>query len=996
MAVKWAYMACLCFLLILLLHSCHSIDECTPNPCVLGVCVNLTGTFRCDCPPGTTGVICDSDIDECASTPCLNGGKCKNDVNSFNCICPSPYGGVLCQIRITPCQPNPCNNSGVCSEVNETLFTSTSYECACPQGYNGTNCEILWNHCLQPKCQNHGTCIPTSDSTASPPSHSYKCLCEPLFTGQDCETDYDPVDECASSPCVSGTCVNLKDMFRCDCDPGKTGTLCEIDVQCAALSVIKANETLAHGSGYMERKAYKCYPGYLFSDLTAEKMVFCQQDSTWNDTALAAGCRESCPFIPVVHNSNVDKKSAVVNITITFTCFVGQVINNNLTQVSFKCTADKVWEPSSTFLSCKPRICPLLPTHPHQRMDKREHIYDTTVTLWCDQGYKLFDNSTVRTIRCLADGTWSAALPPCLPKKCPEMALKARQMRDTSSVTYQTHAKYICDSGYRMLDGSFFKIIYCNAEQEWSDNITDCTPNRCFPLPYVANATPSTTDANFWTKSTLTCIPGHKFMRANGEFSKDVMVCQENGWWNPILTSCKPIFCPPINALGKNLTRDTDLRLYGTKVIYSCFKGFYTDTSQLINSYENQCLETQEWSKPYIQGCVPIECPVPPGPPLNGIRSTLGSLQHFYAEIVSYSCNDGKKFINGQRSKNIICNELGQWNDTDVSCKSERCDSVDILPNSTPDKRNTDWYVVVKYHCKQGYYRPDGLPYFAIKCLAGGIWNESYDHSKDCNIKSCSPVEHFSNSTVNNTLDTVYNTMLSYTCQPGFKYPDDEIVKYRRCNEDAIWVPTNFSSCLIIYCDKLANVENTTRDSNETHFSSQVTFDCLPGFQFPDRTKKQLVKCTENATWTHIPKPCEVVFCPPLPYWSQSIFNTTDNNFLSVAEYHCKEGSAFKSSHDLPGNLSVLTTTCQPSKQWQPPIETCYALDAINADIAGRAWESPQAYSLGTIACVVVGIVFAIIFFIDLRKILTDLQLMKKNINGVIKSRKKNRIRPSG
>lgn len=45
-------------------------------------------------------------------------------------------------------------------------------------------------------------------------------------------------------------------------------------------------------------------------------------------------------------------------------------------------------------------------------------------------------------------------------------------------------------------------------------------------------------------------------------------------------------------------------------------------------------------------------------------------------------------------------------------------------------------------------------------------------------VKSCSPVEHFSNSTVNNTLDTVYNTMLSYTCQPGFKYPDDEVMLY--------------------------------------------------------------------------------------------------------------------------------------------------------------------------------------------------------------------------
>lgn len=54
------------------------------------------------------------------------------------------------------------------------------------------------------------------------------------------------------------------------------------------------------------------------------------------------------------------------------------------------------------------------------------------------------------------------------------------------------------------------------------------------------------------------------------------------------------------------------------------------------------------------------------------------------------------------------------------------------MPNSYPDTTNTSWYVVVTYYCNKGYYRTDGFPYYAIKCEAGGVWNDTYDATKDC------------------------------------------------------------------------------------------------------------------------------------------------------------------------------------------------------------------------------------------------------------------------
>lgn len=36
------------------------------------------------------------DIDECASTPCQNGGTCADLINRYTCTCDSGYKGILC------------------------------------------------------------------------------------------------------------------------------------------------------------------------------------------------------------------------------------------------------------------------------------------------------------------------------------------------------------------------------------------------------------------------------------------------------------------------------------------------------------------------------------------------------------------------------------------------------------------------------------------------------------------------------------------------------------------------------------------------------------------------------------------------------------------------------------------------------------------------------------------------------------------------------------
>lgn len=44
---------------------------------------------------------CETDIDECASDPCLNGATCLDRLNHFQCECMPGYSGTLCERNVS-------------------------------------------------------------------------------------------------------------------------------------------------------------------------------------------------------------------------------------------------------------------------------------------------------------------------------------------------------------------------------------------------------------------------------------------------------------------------------------------------------------------------------------------------------------------------------------------------------------------------------------------------------------------------------------------------------------------------------------------------------------------------------------------------------------------------------------------------------------------------------------------------------------------------------
>ena len=93
-------------------------------------------SFSCLCAKGYEGDRCEINTNDCDPDPCENGGICRvmtsltptkyitivltqNLVNDYLCVCETGWTGERCSVNINDCATDPCQNGGRC-------FVSTS------------------------------------------------------------------------------------------------------------------------------------------------------------------------------------------------------------------------------------------------------------------------------------------------------------------------------------------------------------------------------------------------------------------------------------------------------------------------------------------------------------------------------------------------------------------------------------------------------------------------------------------------------------------------------------------------------------------------------------------------------------------------------------------------------------------------------------------------------------------------------------------------------
>ena len=111
-------------------------------------------SFTCSCAAGWEGETCASNINDCHSDSCQNGGTCQviklcsylvttplfsmydmhclqDGVNAFSCLCAEGYEGKNCENNTNDCDPNPCENGGTCQVIMHAFRYSLLHLCHC-------------------------------------------------------------------------------------------------------------------------------------------------------------------------------------------------------------------------------------------------------------------------------------------------------------------------------------------------------------------------------------------------------------------------------------------------------------------------------------------------------------------------------------------------------------------------------------------------------------------------------------------------------------------------------------------------------------------------------------------------------------------------------------------------------------------------------------------------------------------------------------------------
>eukprot|EP00058_Branchiostoma_floridae_P019749 XP_002605239.1 hypothetical protein BRAFLDRAFT_92287 [Branchiostoma floridae] len=301
--------------------------------------------------------------------------------------------------------------------------------------------------------------------------------------------------------------------IRCQADGTWSGHVptCQ-PVQCTRLTP-PTNGAMYGSNSYGHQATFTCNPGY---KLVGTSSRTCQSDGTWSGGSPTCTAVR-CPTPRGLTNGNM-RGSTSYRGSMRFTCNRGY----NLVGVkSIRCQADGTW--GDRVPTCQAVQCPT-PERPANGDKRGSTSYPGSTRFTCDRGYKLVGKETVK---CQADGKWSARVPTCQATRCPKLTPPANGAM-TGSTSYGDVVIFACNPGYKLVGTS---TRTCQSDGTWSGGSPTCRAAQCTMLPPPSNG--AVTGSNsYGDVATFICNPGYKLVGTSAR------TCQSDGTWSGKSPTC--------------------------------------------------------------------------------------------------------------------------------------------------------------------------------------------------------------------------------------------------------------------------------------------------------------------------------------------------------------------------------------------------------------------------------------------------------------------------
>ncbi|XP_070610370.1 complement receptor type 1-like [Erythrolamprus reginae] len=285
---------------------------------------------------------------------------------------------------------------------------------------------------------------------------------------------------------------------------------------------------------------------------------------------------------------------------------------------------------SSTVLSDCPR--PTLPPHSRLKSEealKDSYVVGTSLRLTCIPGYELIPR-TRPILKCNADSTWTRLTELCQGKRCPVPHLENGRIASSGDLRLGDTVTLECDDGFRLIGQATLRCVLRGGEVNWNRELPYCERIPCARPAIISNGRYDADSADTYvvgSSVTYRCDADYSLI-GNSTITCIVAADGKNGQWNSPSPECKKVNCAkPSIPNGKLATLYKPSYTYGDRVTLECNPGFTLVGTAWIrcdadNTWKpslprcDKTVATTKPTKPPIPAPPVPPVPVPPLPPI--------------------------------------------------------------------------------------------------------------------------------------------------------------------------------------------------------------------------------------------------------------------------------------------------------------------------------------------------------------------------------------------